>query len=302
MPILLLCGRHLPAIPAADPANPRPHIEALAYFTQLSQAQSTRTETEVYRTGRGTPARTMGALYWQLNDVWVAPSWSSLEYGTANWKVLHHWAADFLAPVAVAALRRPNGRTVDVHVVRDTLGAAAEYAMRVERFRWSQLGALEREVFDGIRVLENAAQLALSVELPAEVQQGKGFVRVQLLNATSGAVVAESLVLGASPKRAVGLRRDCGLTWSVLGEPTCNAARTESAVEVRIRVTAPALWVWLTVVRPDVLEYRWSANGFVLADSDGERVVSVRWPDAGCKVRLRDADLRVQTVNEYVEE
>lgn len=56
------------------------------YLSQLSQAIATKVETEVYRTGRDSFMNTMGALYWQLNDVWVAPSWSSIEYN-GNFKV-----------------------------------------------------------------------------------------------------------------------------------------------------------------------------------------------------------------------
>lgn len=40
-------------------------------------------ETETYRRMRNTiysngEGMTMGALYWQLNDVWQAPTWSSI--------------------------------------------------------------------------------------------------------------------------------------------------------------------------------------------------------------------------------
>uniref|UniRef100_K1RNF2 Beta-mannosidase n=1 Tax=Magallana gigas TaxID=29159 RepID=K1RNF2_MAGGI len=53
------------------------------YVTQIDQAIAVKTETEHYRrwqnrldeSGRG---HTMGAMYWQLNDIWQAPSWSSI--------------------------------------------------------------------------------------------------------------------------------------------------------------------------------------------------------------------------------
>ena len=46
--------------------------------------------------------RTMGALYWQLNDCWPGFSWSSLEFG-GRWKALHFAARRFFAPVLVSA-------------------------------------------------------------------------------------------------------------------------------------------------------------------------------------------------------
>lgn len=49
---------------------------------QVMQAQCVKSQTEFYRRsqteiveGKG---HTMGALYWQLNDIWQAPSWSSI--------------------------------------------------------------------------------------------------------------------------------------------------------------------------------------------------------------------------------
>lgn len=53
------------------------------YLSQVNQAVSVKIQTEGYRqlksevnfVGEG---MNMGALYWQLNDVWQAPSWSSI--------------------------------------------------------------------------------------------------------------------------------------------------------------------------------------------------------------------------------
>lgn len=70
---------------------------ALAYLSQLNQAWCMKVGIEHFRYCM---PRTMGALYWQLNDCWPVASWSSIEYG-GQWKALHHEARRFYAPSLV---------------------------------------------------------------------------------------------------------------------------------------------------------------------------------------------------------
>jgi beta-mannosidase len=72
--------------------------DALAYLSQLNQAHCMRVAVEHFR--RSMP-RTMGTLYWQLNDCWPAASWSSLDHG-GRWKALQHEARRFYAPVLLS--------------------------------------------------------------------------------------------------------------------------------------------------------------------------------------------------------
>ncbi|XP_065941841.1 beta-mannosidase isoform X3 [Magallana gigas] len=76
------------------------------YVTQIDQAIAMKTETEHFRrwqnrldqSGRG---NTMGAMYWQLNDIWQAPTWSSIEYG-GKWKMLQYFAQHFFSPLLIS--------------------------------------------------------------------------------------------------------------------------------------------------------------------------------------------------------
>lgn len=51
-------------------------------FFKVVQAMAIKTETEKYRRSQSEivdgVGKTMGALYWQLNDIWQGPSWSSI--------------------------------------------------------------------------------------------------------------------------------------------------------------------------------------------------------------------------------
>lgn len=58
------------------------YVFLMYFLTKVMQAQCTKTETEFYRFSQSEiingEGHTMGALYWQLNDIWQAPSWASL--------------------------------------------------------------------------------------------------------------------------------------------------------------------------------------------------------------------------------
>ena len=50
---------------------------------KINQAMGMKTEVELYRRKQSVidangVGLTMGALYWQLNDIWQAPTWSSI--------------------------------------------------------------------------------------------------------------------------------------------------------------------------------------------------------------------------------
>lgn len=80
--------------------HPNDYFKNMIYLSQIVQALCIKYETEHYRRWQGRTDRdgkghTMGALYWQLNDIWQAPSWSSIEYG-GRWKVITCWLYIFI--------------------------------------------------------------------------------------------------------------------------------------------------------------------------------------------------------------
>jgi beta-mannosidase len=99
------------------------------YLSQVMQAEGVALAALHHRASR---PRTMGTLYWQLNDVWPGASWSSIDY-FGRWKALHFHARRFFAPLAVAALR--DGGSTRVALVSDrTEPVTGDLRLRVMDF------------------------------------------------------------------------------------------------------------------------------------------------------------------------
>lgn len=83
----------------------------LPYLTGIMQAECIQAATGHFRRNKG---RCNGSVFWQLNDVWCAPSWSAVDFERVP-KALMYKAREFFAPVAVTFA---DGR---VYLHNDTL-------------------------------------------------------------------------------------------------------------------------------------------------------------------------------------
>ncbi len=91
----------------------------LVYLSQVQQALAIRTAIQYWRSAM---PRCMGTLYWQLNDVWPATSWSSLNYD-GSWKLLHYEAARLYAPLMLAVYVEGGG--IRARLVSEIAGGAS---------------------------------------------------------------------------------------------------------------------------------------------------------------------------------
>lgn len=79
--------------------------EQYVYYSQLSQAYGVGLAIEAQR---ATKPRSMGTLYWQLNDAWPVISWSSIDY-EGNKKALHWKLNELYAPILIGVLPTTDG-------------------------------------------------------------------------------------------------------------------------------------------------------------------------------------------------
>lgn len=73
-------------------------FDHLLFASQLLQADAIRYGVEHFRRYRG---RCMGAVVWQLNDIWPAASWAGIDY-YGRYKALHYAEKRMFAPVMIS--------------------------------------------------------------------------------------------------------------------------------------------------------------------------------------------------------
>ncbi|KAI5305698.1 hypothetical protein KEM56_003606 [Ascosphaera pollenicola] len=104
--------------PAPLKYGPVANFSMWCLATQRFQSDYYKSQVQFFRRGSSRPERNLGSLYWQLEDIWQAPSWAGIEYG-GRWKTLHYQAKEAYEPVIVAPFENRTTRELNITVISD---------------------------------------------------------------------------------------------------------------------------------------------------------------------------------------
>jgi beta-mannosidase len=83
------------------------------YYSQLVQANAMERAISAHRLNA---PRCMGTLYWQMNDCYPGPTWSSVDY-LGNRKILHYRMAETMQEIAIT--KQESERDFSIHLMSD---------------------------------------------------------------------------------------------------------------------------------------------------------------------------------------
>ena len=220
------------------------------WLTQLQQARCYETAFAQWRRQRSQPTNTMGILYWQLNDIWPGPSWSSIEHdGTP--KLTHHAVRRAYMPLLLSA-REDNVSSASASTASVAVGARGEVGVAASR-RVVIAGASRNG--DGVHAKASSASSSASTSSAAAAAA-----------AAAASAAAVSAAAASSPARNVTVHLTSDLSDGVAG--TLTVARHAWAA-----TTAKPIAQWSAPVsaRPLASSAVWSAALDQLAPTAADR-------------------------------
>ena len=269
---------------------PRGFRETL-WLSQVQQALAIRTAVEYWRAQR---PRCMGTLYWQLNDVWPAASWSSLEHD-GSWKLLHHEARRFYDPVHICLFVK-DGVVHAVGVNDGDRHLFGVLSIRLRRFDGELAMDLDT---DGDLQPRSATLLWKAALRDLPIKPEEVYLAARYEASQRGKVAYEPALVFGVPSRSGGkaevVRRNqlflAEPKRCALGDPRISETWSEdgSGPILKLRSEAPAFWVTPEV---DGIPGRWEDAGFYMLNNE-ER--SLRFVPARGQSMPSLAELRAAT-------
>ncbi len=213
------------------------NFEGALWMSQILQGLAIKYAIEHWR--RSMP-RSMGALYWQLNDCWPVASWSSLDYH-GRWKALHHMTRKFYAPLLLSAIEDWQQSTVEIHLSND-------HATTINGdVRWVLTNIEGKKLDSGKFAASIATQKSrklktLNFKSQAETHHGRNLM-VWLEFVQDGKIVSSQLITLYKPK---------SLELKNPKLETKVKAKKDGSFQLSIKSEKPAMWAWIELDQIDI--------------------------------------------------
>ena len=230
-------------------------FDSTLWAGQILQGLGIKTAVEHWR--RNMP-RSMGALYWQLNDCWPVASWASIDTH-GRWKALHYLAARFFAPIMVSTVEDAAAGRIDVFVTSD------EPKQARGKLVWTLVtpgGKVIASDSEAVRIHPRRTARAVRLDLAdplAEYGADELMLFVEL--SVGQLVVSTNFASFAKPKRMALAEARIAADVKAVGP---------EAFLVTLRAERPALWTWLELTGIDA---RMSDNFVHLYPGAAEEIV-----------------------------
>lgn len=267
------------------------------YLSQLSQAMAIKAETEHYRAGRGGIGKTMGALFWQLNDVWVAPSWSSIEYN-GNFKILQHWIKIIFASQSLITQFEKDDH-LHIYGVSDQINAEPQPMVVIMKiFKWSDFRVVHQREYNFTMQPNAVVDVINHFDFHEFLNQNQYDVfhhlaEFSLLDMDDN-VITKNFVFPELFKTIKSVK-DPKLTINI-AKSRCENNFHRVAIEIKIQ--SPAIFIYIELRNLDIPKYRLSKNGFMQLEPI--QTLQVTFDNPKCQFNVTTSDFFVKTLNKFV--
>ncbi|MEI6519119.1 MAG: glycoside hydrolase family 2 protein [bacterium] len=204
-------------------------FESSVWLSQILQGMAMKYAVEHWR--RNMP-RSMGALYWQINDCWPVASWASID-SQCRWKALQYMAKKFFAPLMISGVENPASKSIDIFVNSDKLMPInAEIEWVVTTVTGETVKSEKMAVVTPINGSKKLAEICLANEWDSI---GSRNMVIWLNLYIEKKIIAANLVTFARPKHLS------------LQEPDYKTIvrQIHNSFEVTVETSVPALWTWM---------------------------------------------------------
>ncbi|PTB36166.1 glycoside hydrolase family 2 protein [Trichoderma asperellum CBS 433.97] len=272
--------------------DPVANFTAWTWTSQVFQADYYQAQIAFYRRGSGLSNRQMGALYWQFNDIWVGPTWSSTEHSLRQ-KVAYYAAKDIFNPVIVWPFYDEATDVLEVWVVSDLWQRVSGTAS----FKWVDWQGNALDVDPPVHV-NPAHDGSFNVNFNVQPINATRLVTYPALstffackNPTSNTLLSISVEAGGYTHSA--FFHPQSLRLSSIADPGLVMAKLIRGNRAQFKITATkgvAAWVWLDY--PTTVRGYFDQNGFWLNKGESRTVTFSVWDDWSNGDWINDVVLR----------